>query len=213
MTVVCLGGNICGLNRSIASSHISLDSWIAISAIGGLFFSPLWVLYYTNVGRPDDFVSKAFFAFIYVVAFVCLTAAVTLVVVSEYVARLEKYAPPPIFVSTERLLRVVVKAAIDDINLPELDANTPTKCANTEAVYEVLQTLRIPEDGGIHVLLRECKCVEYPSTDGKKQSRLMEMLWLIQADRWGRVQILRPGSLEPYAVEKRVFREIGRYSD
>jgi len=192
--------------------RISLDLWIAITAIGGLFFSPLWVLYYTSVGRPVDFVSKAFFAFIYVMAFVCLTTAITLVVVSEYIARIKKFAPPPIFASTERLLGVVVDAAIDDINLPELDANTPTKCADTPAVYEVLQTLRIPENGGIHVLLRECKCVEYPSTDGKNQKKLMEMLWRIRADRWGRVEVLRPGSLEPFSAEKRAFREIGRYS-
>lgn len=192
--------------------RISLTSLIAITAIGGLFFSPLWVLYYTSVGRPDDFVSKVLFAFIYVLAFVCLTAAMTLAVVSVYVARLEKNAPPPIFVNTDRLLQVVVKAAISVINLPGLAENTATKCANSETVYEVLQTLRFPENGGIFVLLRECKCVEYPSTDGKKQGKSMEMLWRIQADRWGRVQVLRPGSLEPYDVDKRIFREIGRYS-
>ncbi|MGC9394989.1 MAG: hypothetical protein ACP5J4_09040 [Anaerolineae bacterium] len=228
LTFVCLG--VCALSffmiydarlswwerlwaeQVYRTPRISLDVWIAITSIGGLFFSPLWVLYYTSVGRPADFVSKAFFAFIYVMAFVCLTAAITLVVVSEYVGRIEKYAPPPIFASTERLLQVVVNAAISDINLPDLDANIPTKCANTEAVYEVLQTLRIPENGGIHVLLREYKCVEYPDVDGKKRSKMMEMLWRIRADRWGRVEDLRPGSLEPFSAEKRAFREIGRYS-
>lgn len=190
--------------------RISLTSLIVITTLGGLLFSPLWVLYYTSVGRPDDFVSKVLFAFIYVSSFVCLTAAVTLVVVSVYVARLEKNAPPPIFVNTDRLLQVVVKAGISVINLPGLAENTATKCANTETAYEVLQTLRFPENGGIFVLLRECKCVEYPSIDGKKQGKLMEMLWRIQADRWGRIQVLRPGTLEPYDGDKRIFREIGR---
>jgi hypothetical protein len=192
--------------------HISLNLWVAITAIGGLFFSPLWVLYYTNVGKPDDFVSKAFFAFIYVTAFVCLTAAITLAVVNEYVARIDRYAPPPIFVSTERLLQVVVKAAIYDINLPRSNARNVAGFPNPRPVYEVLQALRIPENGGIHVLLRECKRVQYPGPDGEMQVEWMEMLWRIQADRWGRVKTLRPGSLEPYSVEKRVFREIGRYS-
>ncbi|MFN2110458.1 MAG: hypothetical protein ACK2UI_12400 [Anaerolineae bacterium] len=192
--------------------HISLDSWIAATAIGGLFFSPLWVLYYTTAGRPVEFVSKALFAFIYVMAFVCLTAAITLVVVSEYLARVEKYAPPPIFVSTERLLRVVVNAAIEDINLPRPNAHSVAGFPNPRPVYEVLQALRIPENGGIHVLLRECKRVRYPDREGQMQVKWMEMLWRIQADRWGRVEILRPGSLEPYSVERRAFREIGRYS-
>ena len=56
------------------------------------------------------------------------------------------------------------------------------------------------------------KFIEYPSIDGKSQKKLMEMLWRIQADRWGRVEVLRPGSLEPYSGERRVFRQIGRYS-
>lgn len=192
--------------------RISLASWTAITAIGGLFFSPLWVLYYTNVGRPADFVSKVLFAFIYVLAYVCLTAAIGLGVVRVYVERLEKNAPPPIFVNTERLLRVVVNAAIYDINLPRPDGRNLIGFSNPRPVYEVLQTLRIPEDGGIHVLLRECKRVQYPAPDGQMQVKWMEMLWRVQADRWGRVNMLRPGSLEPYSVDKRAFREIGQYS-
>lgn len=187
-------------------------SLTAITAIGGLLLSPLWVLYYTTIGRPVAFTDKALFALIYVLAFVCLTAAVSLAVVSEYVARLERYAPPPIFVSTERLLRVVVDAAIYSINLPRPEMRAQPMSTSVKPVYEVLQALRIPANGGIHVLLRECKRVQYPNTEGQVQVKWMEMLWRIQADRWGRVQVLRPGSLEPYGVDKRIFREIGRYA-
>lgn len=194
------------------TSRISLISLIAITAIGGLLLSPLWVLYYTSAGRPVEFMSKALFALIYVSAFVCLTAALTLAVVSEYVTRLEKYAPPPIFVSTERLLRVVVDAAIYTINLPKPEGRIQAASAGAKPVYEVLQTLRIPENGGIHVLLRECKRVQYPNTDGQMQVKWMEMLWRVQADRWGRVHLLRPGSLEPYSADKRIFREIGQHA-
>lgn len=191
---------------------ISIGLLIAITVIGGMFFSMLWILYYTNMGRPDGFTSKAFFALIYVSGFTLLTAAVALIVISEYVEQLKKRAPPPIFVSTEFLLRVVVDEAIKSINLSGLGANTPIKCAGTNSVYEVYQALRVPESGGIYMLLRECKCVEHPTTDGKPQGKLMEMLWRVQANRWGRVEVLRPGSLEPYSGEKRTFREIGRYS-
>jgi len=194
------------------TSRLSLDPLIVITALGGLLFSPLWVLYYTSVGRPVEFTSKAFFALIYAASFVCLTAAITLAVVSEYVARLERQASPPIFVNTERLLRVVVNEAIRNINLPGLNTRGSTASPALDPVYEVLQTLRIAENGGIHVLLRECKRVQYPGSDGKLQSKPMEMLWRVQADRWGNVQALRPGSLEPYSAEARTFREIGRYS-
>ena len=192
--------------------HVSLTSLIAITAVAGLLLSPLWVLYYTNVGKPGDFVGKVLFAFIYVSAFVCLTAAVTLAIVNVYVANLEKNAPPPIFVDTGRLLQVVVKAAISVINLSGLGTNAATKSTNTEAVYEVLQITRISENGGIHLLLREYKWVEYPGVDGAKQGKLMEMLWQIRADRWGRVQMVRPEVLEPSDGDRRIFREIGRYS-
>ncbi len=191
---------------------ISLTLLIVVTAIGGLLLTPLWVLYYTTVGRPVEFIDKALFAAIYVPAFVCLTTAVTAIVVSDYITRLEQSAPPPIFASTERLLRVVVDAAINTINLPGLNTRVSAGSPNLDPVYEVLQTLRIPENGGIHVLLRECKRVQYPGADGKMQSKPMEMLWQVQADRWGRLQVVRPGSLEPYDVDKRVFREIGRHS-
>ncbi|MBN2391693.1 MAG: hypothetical protein JXR84_13290 [Anaerolineae bacterium] len=194
------------------TSGTSIDLLIAITAIGGLLFSMLWILYYASKGRPDELTSKAFFAVSYVSGFACLTAAVALIIVNEYVEQLKARAPAPIFVSTERLLRVVVEEAINSINLNGLGANTPVKCAGTNSVYEVYQALRMPEAGGVHVLLRECKCVEHPTADGKPQGKLMEMLWRVEADRWGRLQLLRPGSLEPYDVDKRVFREIGRYS-
>ena len=192
--------------------RVPINLLMTVAVLAGTFLLALWVLLYAAAGKPEELLGQGIFAFVYVSSYVCWTMALTLGTVRYYIDFLEKYAPPPIFVNTGRLLQVVVDAAVSDINLPGLAANTPTKCVDTPAVYEVLQTLRIPEDGGIHVLLRECKCVEYPSADGKNQKKLMEMLWRIQADRWGRVQVLRPGSLEPYSVEKRVFREIGRYS-
>lgn len=191
------------------TSRISIGLLIAITVILGLLFSMLWILYYTNEGRPQGFVPKALFALVYVSSFVCLTAAIALIVVNEYVEQIKRRAPLPIFVSTERLLRLVVDEAIKSINLYGLGANTPIQCAGTKPVYEVYQALRVPEKGGIYVLLRECKCIEYPTADGQSQGKLMEMLWRVQADCWGRVQVLRPGSLESYDVDKRAFRQIG----
>ncbi len=185
---------------------------VTFTALAGIFLSALWVLFYATYGKPDDWLGKVLFAFIYVLSYVCLTLAITLAILHQYILRLEKCAPPPIFTSTEKLLRVVVDAAIHDINLPGLNRRSAAGSSALDPVYEVLQTLRIPENGGIHVLLRECKRVQYPDADGKLQSKPMEMLWRVQADRWGNVQVLRPGSLEPYSAERRTFREIGRYS-
>ncbi len=185
---------------------------VTLTALAGIFLSALWVLLYATSGKPADMAGKGFFALVYVLSYVCLTLALTLAILHQYILRLEKYASPPIFASTEKLLRVVVDAAIYNINLPGLNMRSAAGSPTLDPVYEVLQTLRIPENGGIHVLLRECKRVQYPGTDGKLQSKPMEMLWRVQADRWGNVQVLRPGSLEPYSVETRTFREIGRYS-
>lgn len=185
---------------------------VTLTALAGIFLFAFWVLFYATSGKPADLSGKVLFAFIYVSSYVCLTLALTLAILHQYILRLEKYAPPPIFASTEKLLRVVVDAAIYNINLPGLNTSSATGSLTLDPVYEVLQTLRIPENGGIHVLLRECKRVQYPSADGKMQGKPMEMLWRVQADRWGNVQALRPGSLEPYSAEARTFREIGRYS-
>lgn len=185
---------------------------VTLTALAGIFLTALWVLYYATSGKPEELSGKILFASIYVLSYVCLTLALTLAILHQYILRLEKYAPPPIFTSTEKLLRVVVDAAIYDINLPGLNVGGAGGSASLDPVYEVLQTVRIPENGGIHVLLRECKRVQYPGADGKLQSKPMEMLWRVQADRWGNVQLLRPGSLEPYSAEARTFREIGRYA-
>jgi hypothetical protein len=228
LTFVCL--SVCGLlfyliyeNRFFwwedwwaqqvyRTSRVSMGLLITVTVIGGLLFSMLWIFSYTSSGRPEGVLSKALFALVYVASFACLTAAASLIVVSEYVEQLKNRAPAPIFVNTERLLQVVVAAAIDSINLNGLGANTPVKCAGTNSVYEVYQALRVPGNGSVNVLLRECKCVEHPTADGKPQGKLMEMLWRVEADCWGRIHVLRPGSLEPYDMNKRAFREIGRYS-
>jgi len=183
---------------------------VTLTALAGIFLSGLWVLYYATSGKPDDLSGKIFFALIYVMSYICLTLGLTLAILHQYILRLEKYAPPPIFVSTEKLLRVVVEAAIRNINLPGLNTRGSAGSSTLDPVYEVLQTFRIPENGGIHTLLREYKRVQYPSPDGKMQDRPMEMLWRIQADRWGRIQVLHPGTLEPFDGDRRVFREIGR---
>lgn len=192
--------------------HMSIISVIVMTALAGVLLSALWLLLYTTSGKPVGLVNKGFFALIYVASYVCLTVAVTLGFVQQYVERLQKYAPPPIFVSTRRLSRVVVDAAIQSINLMQPGARVSSIREDSQPVCEVLEALRIPENGGIHVLLRECKLVPYPDAEGQMQEKWMEMLWRIKADRWGHIQSLQPGAVEPYGEEKRRFREIGRLS-
>jgi len=190
-------------------SRISIDAVMALTGVGGLLCSPLWVLLYTNRGRPEGLVDQAIFGSVYVTAFVCLTAAATLAVVGEYVAKLQRYAPPPIFVSTERLLRVVANEVIYSINLPKAGPRPLSLSTPAKPIHEVVQTLRVPEDGGIHVLLRECKRVQYPSGDGQMQAKWMEMFWRVEADRWGRLQKFGPTSQQPNSGTERAFRIIG----
>ncbi len=192
--------------------HMSIIALIVITAVAGVLLSALWLLIYATSGKPVDLVNKGLFALIYVASYVCLTVAVTLGFVQQYVERLQKCAPSPIFVSTRRLARVVADAAIQSINLMQPGARVSSVREDSQPVCEVLEALRIPEDGGIHVLLRECKLVPYPDAEGQMQEKWMEMLWRIKADRWGHIQSLQPGAVEPYSEEKRRFREIGRLS-
>lgn len=183
-------------------------SVIVAAAIAGVLLSTLWLLIYTTSGRPADLVGKGLFAFIYVMSYICLTVAITLEVVHQYVERLKKSVPPPIFVSTRRLTHVVADAAIQSINLIPSGICVSSVLDHAKPVCEVFGALRRPEDGGIDVLLRERKLIPYPAADGQMQKRWTEVFWRIKADRWGHIQTLQPELIESSQDYRRILGEI-----
>ena len=130
------------------------------------------------------------FAGSYVVMLALFTAGFTFLAIQDYLNRLEERVPQPIFANTEKLLRVVLDAAIRTLNLldgAESQAQNTRPERGMDRTYEVIEASRVPENGGIDILLREYK----PSTGPGPQEWVQET-WHIGADRWGRIQVLQP---------------------
>jgi hypothetical protein len=149
---------------------------------------------------------KAAFAGTYASMYVCFTAALTLVAIQDYMDLLESRVPQPIFVHTDRLLQVVVEAAIQSLSV--LNGKEPHQYAvhhkDTNRTYEVLEVARNPDDGGIRVLLYECKRVSRPNGDADTKIKWLERVWHIEADLWGRVRSLEPETLPASASRPQV---------
>ena len=120
-----------------------------------------------------------------------VTAGFTLLAIEDYLSQLEERVPQPIFADTEKLLHVVLDAAIRTLNLLDgTEIQTPDAPPEhiRDRTYEVLEASRVPENGGIVILLREYK----PSAEPNAQDKWVHDIWHIEADRWGRIQVLRP---------------------
>lgn len=132
------------------------------------------------------------FAGSYVVTMALLTAGFTFLAIQDYLNQLEERVPQPIFANTEKLLRVVLDATIRTLNLLNDSENQASKRLerDTNRTYEVLEASRIPEHGGIDILLREYKPAAEPNTPEWSYE-----IWHIAADRWGRIHILRPARI------------------
>ncbi len=202
------------------AAPVSVVASLTVSGLLGMFCSALWAFLYAAWGKPEGLLAKAFFALVYVLSYVCLTVALTLLFIHRYISRLERHAPQPIFVDTRRLLTVVVDTVTRSVNLA-FDFNAqktssptaqPLSSSTPTPHYETLAIMRFPENGGILITFRECKPVQYPDEQGQMREKWMEMLWQVQADRWGRVQSVKPTTLESYRQGNRVFRDYGRYS-
>lgn len=195
------------------ATPVSIVLTMSLSGVGGISLSALSVFLYALWHKPENLLHKGIFTLVYVLAYLCLTIMLTLLSVHLYISRLERYAPQPIFVDTRHLLSVVVDAVAQSVNIAARSGIAmPSVSGNIPVNHEVVEAIRIPENGGIIVLLRECKLVRHPDATGRIQRDWTERLWRVQADRWGRVQSVRPGALGLYDKEKRVFREYGRYS-
>lgn len=195
------------------ATPVSIVSVITLSGLAGVFFSTAWVFLYAAWGKPEMLILKAIFGAVYVVSFVFLTVAVTLMVIHGYVSRVERSIPQPIFMDTKRLLMVVVESVIETVNLPFINQPEYPSASGLRPTYDVREALRNSENGGIDVLLRECKRVRHPGARGQIQVEWVEMFWRVQADRWGRVQTVKPGAQqEGHNDRERVFAGLGRYS-
>jgi hypothetical protein len=170
------------------------STFVLGSLLGAISFVLYKVWPVVEIWRPWV---KAAFAGAYASTYVCFTAALTLVAIQDYMDLLESRVPQPIFVHTDRLLQVVVEAAIQSLSV--LNGKEPHQHAvyrkDTNRTYEILEVTRNSEDGGIRVLLYECKRVSRPNGDADTKIKWLERVWHIEADLWGRVRSLEPEAL------------------
>ncbi len=188
-------------------------------ALGTLFAVVAFVLY-QQTPEIVTYWDRLRFAAVYIPIFVFFTAGLTLVYLEQYGERLNERVPPPIFVDTNRPLRVVVDSAIQGLNITE---EQPRARDKYERDYEVQEVIRSPTTGGISVLLQERRreCPE-EGTNGKtrsekngkngKNDEWVMSTWRVDADRWGRLQGVRARGKQSGPLRDDFPRAYGQYS-
>lgn len=167
-----------------ASLPLTIGSTFLVGGMCGI----IAFVVYKVAGEPDTWTwHKPVFGLFYILAFPWFTATLTLLAIQDYLDRLDQRVPQPLFVHTHRLLRVVVETAIK--NLRVLD-NGEGDVNRQRERFDVLEVLRIPECGGLQVLLNEVRPEKSPGDT--EQIMWRETTWHIQSDRWGRLQALQP---------------------
>jgi len=170
---------------------LAIGGTAAISVILGVVSAVL----YHRWKVTADFWKQLIFASAYVPTYMFATASLTLLAIHDYLDRLDQRVPPPIFVHTERLLRVAVEAALQGLSV--LNGKQGAAAADSDGHmrgYQILEVVRIPETGGIRVLLRRSLRPAQPAAGDSPQLQPDDKTWSIEADRWGRLQSLRPGT-------------------
>ena len=167
-----------------------------VLAIGGTFTGAVilaalsFVLY--KVWDSPSYWEKLLFGVVYGLSYVLLTASLTLLALHDYADRLDQRVPQPIFVHTERLLRVAVETAIQSLNvLNGADVQEVGAHKGSDRSYEILEVIRNSDDGGIRVLLREFKLDPVLHGGARGKESWVERAWRIEADQWGRTHSLQ----------------------
>lgn len=167
---------------------------LGVWAVGlGMLCVLMFFALYKVVEMPAEFPLKMIFAIVYIAAFVSLTTGLTIFVLQGYLAELNTRLPQPIFVHTDRLLRIVLQTVAR--TMPEKNAGGKTVNRDPRMRFEPVVVERIPSDGGIRILARECRFVRWPAPDDEPSPQWTE--WVIDADRWGRLRSLKPRSSAP----------------
>ncbi len=167
-------------------------TFVAGSLLGGVSF----VLYklWPNLTPDGKAWAKMGFGIAYALMYVFFTGTFTLVALQDYMDRLDERVPQPLFVHTDHLLRVVVDAAIQNLNiLNGKQVRALPEKKGPQRSYEVLEVVRNPDDGGVRVSLREFKQTAQLAGNSEVRVQWVERIWHIEADMWGRIRVLEPG--------------------
>lgn len=175
------------------ATSASLTMEIARTFIVGLVLAVISFSLYKLWKPPFVYLKQLIFAFAYVPTYVCFTVSLTLVAIQDYLHRLDQRVPPPIFAHTERLVRVAVETGMQSMGVQgDSKARGVLGRGGPSRDYEIIEIDRVPETGGIHVLLRVHQRPFLPGDRTSNDAQWIEKRWRIEADRWGRVQSVKP---------------------
>jgi hypothetical protein len=176
------------------SPLLSLSLLMTVAFSTGIGFGALVFILHRVWKAPQPFWAQLLFGTVYIITYVAFTAGLTLYAVHDYVDDLDQRAPQPLFVNTERLLRVVIETATKTLHVSNGGgSDQPQPTGESTRTHEVLEVVRNRQTGGVHVMFRECEQIVPSEGLTTTPPRWSEKIWSVDADRWGRVLSLSPG--------------------
>ena len=147
---------------------------------------------------PTHFSQKLIFAVVYSLTYASFTVPLTLLPLGSCLTKLNERVPQPIFVHTDRLVDIVLQTAAKSLKDTRVyEENTgkdlTSQQASREEVkdFEVIGLNRKPADGSIQVSVKEHESAK-PDSDPASGARKIDRVWVIDADKWGRIRSLKP---------------------
>jgi len=163
----------------------------------------LWLVSYVLFkvwGDPKviKYYHKLIFALVYSLGHLCFTASATLLVLQRYLKTLDESVPPPLFVNTDRMVQVAVKTAFKILGTNVKSEGLQDLRADQKVTrrLEVMQTSRRDDDGGVRISVREYRGTRLEGDDFFGHPQWIENTWIIEADRWARIQSLKPSEVK-----------------
>lgn len=181
---------------------------ILASLFAGIILLVLWLVLYAEILKePQTMLEKLALTLPYVLGFIGLTIGLTMFAIQNYLDALDERVPQPLFVHTDRLLEVVLRTAGKSIKDGDSQAVEPGSLER----FDVLQVVRNPADGGIRIWLKPRKPTLTTEEAAPCEVVPEETLWLVDADRWGRVRAIKRSTTteDPWAGRGRSARTLG----
>lgn len=164
----------------------------AASIVIALVFWVIGCLQWRWVPDPTR-LSKMLFAIVYCVAQVSATGGVTIFALWRYLFELNERVPQPIFAHTDQLVDIVIKTA-SQILQARVEVESGVHQDRIVSL-KVIGTDRQRDGGGIRMTVKGLGLVQWVDRKLEPRPQWIEGTWVIDADRWGRIQSLEPTGL------------------
>jgi hypothetical protein len=176
---------------------IELGSFVVGLGVGlvTLILMKYWIL----PPAEPDFLQKLAAALAYALFFVLITIALTGMMVNAQIRKLDKVMPQPVFTNADRLLRIALESARQQLGLDDADPLTVegtrrTDVAGIEVVFSLKRRSKTAEKTLEKTVSRRREGRESETvrteeeTVTEKDERGGVARWAVTADMWGRVR-------------------------